>query len=290
MGQLQWVLLIVCVVLVIALYVLSRRSKKLESDEVRLHAASPGRSPSTGQMDLLAPRQETSFDEYGVGRARKRGEGTEPETDEAEIQESDDAEPVIVVPPPAPREAVAVPPPLVPPRPAPTPMPSVPAIAPRLIAPMTTPPARPAPVPAAESSSARKPIALIIAPSEETDILGPALHHALVGQGLRYGSGEVYHRMIGGQSVYSIASLIKPGTLIPTQAQYFSTKGLLIVMSLPGPVLPGVALEDLIVTARNIASALRADIYDGRRQRLTEEVATALRAEVEDWARSHKPG
>ena len=257
MGELQWALLIVCVVMVVALYVLSRRGKSGAPDSDDANSLFSSRESGGDQLDLLAPRADGGYDEFGVGRKRKRGEGL-----------VDDA-PLTVREPPAPSMATLL-----------NPLPGQSAVSPRI-----TPEAPPA---AAAVPLSTKMVALIVAPTEETDIQGPQLHAALIAQGLRFGEGEVYHRSIGGRAVFSVASLIKPGKLIPADADTFSTKGLTVVMNLPGPVTPAVALDDMLVTTRALASALKAEIFDARRQRLSDDVAAALKDEITDWARARK--
>lgn len=265
MGELQWALLIVCVAMVLALYVLSRRGKS-DRDDDQNPMSGPDRSGD--QMDLLSPPRGGAYDEFGVGPKRKRGEPAAGAGD-APVRE-----------PPAPSMATLL-----------NPLPGQPPVAPRLNlepqirAAPSMPVSEPAPT-MAES----KLVALIVAPTEETDILGPQLHTALVALGLKFGEGSIYHRSIGGRTVYSVASLLKPGKLVPEDAATFSTKGLTLVLNLPGPVSPAVALDDMLSTARSLASALRSEIFDARRQRLTEEVSAALRADVQDWARAQKLG
>lgn len=253
MGELQWALLIVCIVLVVALYVFSRRGKApaaVDEDEPLGRAS---QEVDGNQLDLLNPRPEASYDEYGVGRARKRGEGM-PSPRE----------------PSAPSIATLL-----------NPLPGQPRVAPR----MTQDAAA---VAAAPPMVSAKMVALIVAPTEETDILGPQLHGALVAQGLKFGEGDVYHRTIGGRVVYSVASLLKPGKLIPADAETFSTKGLTLVMNLPGPVAPAIAFDDMLSTTRALATALKLEIFDATREVVTEDAGKKLRAEIEDWARSQK--
>lgn len=264
MGELQWALLIVCVVMVLALYVLSRRGK---SDRNTDDANPPGApDPSGDQMDLLSPPRAGVYDEFGVGPKRKRGEGVAGGAD-TPVRE-----------PSAPSMATLL-----------RPLPGQTPVAPRF---NLDPPPRQtpsAPIPTPPPVEASKLVALIVAPTEETDILGPQLHAALAALGLRFGEGEVYHRSIGGRIVYSVASLLKPGKLVPADAASFSTKGLTLVLNLPGPVEAGVALDDMLAAARSLATALKAEIFDARRQRLSDELSAALRAEVQDWARAQKP-
>lgn len=254
MGELQWALLIVCIVLVVALYVFSRRGRPPAAADEDDALGRASREADGNQLDLLNPRPEAGFDEFGVGRARKRGDGM-----------------------PAPREPSA-----------PSiatllnPLPGQPRVAPRMAAESVVT------VAAAPNVMNAKLVALIVAPTEETDILGPQLHAALTAQGLKFGEGDVYHRSIGGRPVYSVASLLKPGKLIPADADAFSTKGLTVVMNLPGPVAPVVAFDDMLSTTRALATALKLEIFDATREVVTEDVGKKLRAEIDDWARSQK--
>jgi cell division protein ZipA len=251
MGELQWALLIVCVVLVVLLYLFSRRKRE---DAGESEGAGPVAPPvaDVGQSDLFTPARQApapGYDEYGVGPKRTRGTGL-------------GVEPELRAPPRAP---TATPAPSLAPAPAPAPgIPKAPSL----------------------SGSDTKVVALIVAPNEETDILGPQLHSALQAQGLQFGEAEVYHRMIGGRIVYSVAGLIRPGKLIPAEAADFSTRGLTVVLQLPGPVQGDVAFDDMAATTRALAAALKASVFDMRRQPMTDEIAAGLRADVADWVRA----
>ena len=263
MGELQWALLIVCLVLVVAVYVFSRRNRGAadDGDSDGGHTLFPKPGETGNQLDLLAPRAEAGFDEYGVGNKRTRGEGGA--TDHLPREPSPPSMATLLHPLPGQQHVV-------------------PRIPPDMVAAPAAAPSAPAATPQG------KLVALIVAPTEETDILGPQLHAALIAQGLKFGDGEVYHRYIGGRVVYSVASLLKPGKLIPAEAENFSTKGLTVVLNLPGPVTPVVAVDDMLSTTRAVATVLKLEIFDARRERVTDEVGKKLRAEVEDWARAAK--
>lgn len=280
MGELQWALLIVCAVLVIALYVFSRRSKRSDREGGDFDA--PGDPAS--QMDLLT-RPDPAFDEFGVGRARPRGgsAGGDPGASRPMTAPAQPSVAALLKPPNvgpgsgAPGSTGA-------PRSAPMLNP-VNGAAPASAVPVPT--ATPAPAakrPVTSSSSPTKLVALLVAPVEETDIVGVQLHQALNAQGLKFGAGELYHRLIGGQVVYSVASLIRPGKLVPKDAETFSTKGLTVILNLPGPVSAAVAFDDMVATTRALAVALKAEIFDAQRERLTDERVSALRTEVREWA------
>lgn len=277
MGELQWALLIVCAVLVVALYIFSRRGKRADGEYGDPHTPTDAAS----QLDLLT-RPDPAFDEFGVGRARRRGDSpaadpgiSRPMTNPAQpsvaaLLRPPGAGPVSVAPVGVPRSP-----------------PSLVSTGATLGPSAPTPPAgTPIPGSAARPTGARpsKLVAFLVAPIEETDIVGVQLHEALNAQGLKFGAGELYHRQIGGQVVYSVASLIRPGKLVPSEAATFSTKGLTVILNLPGPVAAAVAFDDMVSTTRALAAALKAEIFDTRRERLTDELVVKLRTEVREWA------
>ncbi|MFP5357689.1 MAG: cell division protein ZipA C-terminal FtsZ-binding domain-containing protein [Gammaproteobacteria bacterium] len=252
MSVLQWALLILGMVAVIAIYVISRREK----DRAAPPAPPPARPPppaAGNQMDIFGGSGQ--FDEFGVGKPRKR---TPPSLN-----------------PSAPPAATA---------PAATP----PTPAARRPAPAAKPTAAAPPVPPAQS---RLPVeervfALLIAEREGAAILGPRIHEALAEAGLVYGARHIYHRMAQGSSQYSVAGIIKPGELKPEDAGQFSSPGLTIFMMLPGPKQPLAVFDDMLATARRLATRLNAEVFNTRRQPLDDAAAAQLRAEVERWAQA----
>jgi cell division protein ZipA len=147
-------------------------------------------------------------------------------------------------------------------------------------------------VPPAEQQIPEKIISLLIAEREGTHIYGAQIHAALQAQGLEYGARQIYHRLDksagnGGRPVFSVASLLKPGTLDPAQAKGFTTPGLTVFMVLPGPVPPVTAFQDMMVTTEQLALQLNAEVYDGKRRPFGTAAARALRAEVEAYARDY---
>lgn len=154
------------------------------------------------------------------------------------------------------------------------------------------PPAEPRETAQAASPEAPNPptpqkiMSLLVAEREGTAILGEKIHRALQSQGLKYGARQIYHRINGEAVVFSVASLVKPGILIPEDAASFSTPGLSLFMILPGPIKPVVALLDMVSTAQALARALNAEVYDANKQPLTQEGIRAVLSDVEDWSRS----
>ncbi|MFP5306536.1 MAG: cell division protein ZipA C-terminal FtsZ-binding domain-containing protein [Gammaproteobacteria bacterium] len=235
MSPLQWALLVVGAVAVIAIYVYSRREKSPPRVRSVPHAAPPlpPAAPGSDQIEMFSRGGE--FDEFGVGKPRKRVAPSVAQTPAGNASAAEDA---------------------------------------------AAPPAPPAQI-------EEKLVAVLIAEREGTAIFGPKIHAALRAQGLQYGDRKIYHRVDGGSTVFSVASLIKPGVLDPAEAQSFSTPGLSVFMLLPGPVAPETAVGDLLGTARALARQLNAEVFDSNREPLTAASERAIVADVKAWARQY---
>ena len=131
-------------------------------------------------------------------------------------------------------------------------------------------------------------IAFYIAEHEGTNILGPKIHAALQARSLTFGVKKIYHRLDGDRPVFSVASLVKPGTLDPAEAAEFSTPGLSVFLQLPVATPAVAAFEDMLDTAKALARALNAELFDTeQRSLLTAERERELHTQVQDWARQH---
>ncbi|MFT4046073.1 MAG: cell division protein ZipA C-terminal FtsZ-binding domain-containing protein [Solimonas sp.] len=242
MSALQWVLLVLGAAAVIAIYVVSRRSEKLPKDWTPPGGGAAGRAPTLpgqDQMDMFEAKRSSEFDEFGVGKPRKRiepgfGEGGEHGSDGTPLFAPSRAEPQIEAPKPVFEEKI---------------------------------------------------VTLLVAEREGTAIFGPKIHEALAGVGLIYGDRRIYHRPGIGGPVFSVASLIKPGTLDPAEREAFSTPGLTVFMVLPNGAQPREALQDFVATTRALADQLNAEVFDANRQVFTSEAQRVLAAEVDAWAK-----
>ena len=249
MSPLQWALLIFGVVAVVAVYLYSRRDRRAmegsnESDEPLL----PPAKAKDRQLDIFNSENQ-QFDEFGVGKPRRVAPSFDAAGAEISPEEPDAAAAPIEIGGAARR---------------------TPTVA-----------ARPAP---AASEKSEKIVSLLIAEREGTHILGEQIHQALRAQRLEYGARQIYHRLLKGEAVFSVASLLKPGHLDPALADSFSTPGLTLFMVLPGPQKPADAIRDMLSTAERLARALNAEVYDAKRKPLSPGAARNLQLEVEAWA------
>lgn len=228
MSPMQWALLLIGAVAVIAVYVLSRRNAPPARQPRRGSVAAPsapvvgaGDAATKDQLDMFSRLGE--FDELGVGKPRKR-------------------------------------------------------IDPNFVG---------SPEAAAAAAIEEKLVVLLIAEREGTAIMGAKIHTALRDHGLVYGDKKIYHRLQDRRPVYSVASLVKPGTLDPADQRNFSTPGLSLFMVLPGPESPTKAVAGMLGTARSLALQLNAEVFDSNRAPLTHASEQALTQDVAAWARKY---
>ncbi|PTU32041.1 cell division protein ZipA C-terminal FtsZ-binding domain-containing protein [Stenotrophobium rhamnosiphilum] len=259
MSTLQWALLIIAIVVVVAIYFASRREKRVPVVKDWAAARPPiaiNKPPAGDQMEIFSRTGE--FDEFGVGRPRRRvpptaggipgalqlEESADPATFPGVAAASAPAAPVIDIP------QVEV---------------AAPVVAPKVVE--------------------QKILAILIAEREGGVIMGNNLHRALRKEALVFGERKIYHRMDLGQPVFSVAGLLKPGQLDPAEAESFSTPGLTAFMVLPGPASPVDAVRDLLNTTKELAKSLKGELFDNKRQPFTEASERAMLADVEEWAR-----
>lgn len=246
MSTLQWALLIIAIIAVLAIYVVSRREKSNSTSKDLNAPRLPGgaRPPAGDQMEIFSRTGE--FDEFGVGKPRKRVPPTTGVTGGLPLDDGGST----------------------------STMPGVAAAG------EAAPAAAPAP-----KVVEQKILAILIAEREGGLIMGNNLHRALRKEALVFGDRKIYHRMDLGQPVFSVAGLLKPGQLDPAEAESFSTPGLTMFMVLPGPTSPVDAVRDLLNTAKELSKSLKGELFDNKRQPFTEASERAMLADVEDWAR-----
>jgi cell division protein ZipA len=253
MSPLQWALLIFGAVAVVAVYLYSRRDRRAMEDwspsESNDPLLPPGRAKDR-QLDIFNSENQ-QFDEFGVGKPRRVAPSFETSGAEASF-----VDPAAGIGAPVQIGIGA---------------------------------ARKAPTVAARPQAAEKSekiVSLLISERDGTHILGSQIHEALRAEKLEYGARQIYHRMLRGEPVFSVASLLKPGLLDPAMADGFSTPGLALFMVLPGPQDAAEAIKDMLGTAERLGRTLNAEVYDSKRKPLSPGAARSLQLEVEAWAKA----
>ncbi len=120
---------------------------------------------------------------------------------------------------------------------------------------------------------------------------GAKLLETLQEEGLEHGKYNVFHRLHDdGVSIFSIASMVEPGTFDPETMPEIEYPGVTLFAQLPGPV-PGMhALNELVACARRLQQALGGTLQDDRGVPLTVHRIERLRQEIREFERPASAG
>jgi cell division protein ZipA len=110
---------------------------------------------------------------------------------------------------------------------------------------------------------------------------GSALLTAFESQGLAYGRYQVFHRRhVVGRSLFSVASLVEPGTFDVAQMPAQEFKGVTLFAVLPGPVDPLPTVDEMLAAARGLAGQLPGILQDAMGVALSPQGMAALRDDI----------
>lgn len=124
---------------------------------------------------------------------------------------------------------------------------------------------------------------LSVAPQK---IEGAKLQEVLQEELLSHGRYDVFHRLHSdGQSIFSLASMVEPGTFDLEKMGETLYPGVTLFAQLPGPV-PGMhALNELVACARRLHQSLGGVLQDDRGVPLTVHRIERMKQEVRDFER-----
>ena len=127
-------------------------------------------------------------------------------------------------------------------------------------------------------------IVLHVAATGERRLRGEDLREALETAGLEFGDMDIYHRYseVDGErrQLFSVANMIKPGTLRDQDLVDLETPGVSLFMRLPGPLRPLEALEEMLDVAGRLAAGLDAQLLAENRIPLTRQLTEHMRDRV----------
>ena len=115
---------------------------------------------------------------------------------------------------------------------------------------------------------------------------GAKLHESLLAESLQHGKYGIFHRLhTDGSIVFSVASMVEPGTFDLEKISETMYPGITMFTQLPGPV-PGMhALNELIACARRLQANLGGTLQDERGVPLTVHRIERMRQEVREFER-----
>ncbi len=154
-------------------------------------------------------------------------------------------------------------------------------------APAAVAPRRPSVPPPA--SAEEKIVALYVVAPPGQPFAGVAVAEALGQAGLRYDETHIYQRYADGSSsgtpVFGVANLVEPGTLEPELLAGKGTPGLSLFLQLPGPMSPLRAFDVFAATAQQLAGQLGGELRDRSRSAVSRQSLEHLRDEVQQYER-----
>jgi FtsZ-interacting cell division protein ZipA len=132
----------------------------------------------------------------------------------------------------------------------------------------------------------RKILSLRLAASPHR-IEGGRLLEVMLAEELQHGKYGIFHRVHqDGTSIFSVASMVEPGSFDPDAMQSIQYPGVTLFAQLPASV-PGMhALNELIACARRLQQSLGGTLQDDRGIPLTVHRIEKLRQDVRDFERS----
>jgi len=137
---------------------------------------------------------------------------------------------------------------------------------------------------------AQKIVAIRVSAVESSLFEGPQLLAALRSEGLGFGRYEIFHHLHeDGRPIFSVASLREPGTFDLAAMPTTLYPGIAMFAVLPGPVPAGEAFDEMIFTARALATYLNGALADERGVPLTAQRVGKLREEALEFERAAGP-
>lgn len=118
-------------------------------------------------------------------------------------------------------------------------------------------------------------------------INGAELLQAAIKTGMQFGDMDIFHRLPEGSErpIFSMANAAKPGHFDRDAWNTFETSGVVLFMTLPGPVSGLDAWDSLLATARRMAEILHADVLDDEQNPFTRQKEAQVREQMRDYDR-----
>ncbi|HTE42122.1 MAG TPA: cell division protein ZipA C-terminal FtsZ-binding domain-containing protein, partial [Steroidobacteraceae bacterium] len=127
----------------------------------------------------------------------------------------------------------------------------------------------------------RKIIALRLA--ADGSVEGAKLKSLLEGAALVHGKYGIYHRLQGETPLFSVASMVEPGTFDPFAMSGVQFPGVTLFLQLPGAMDGLEMVSSMIACARQLEQGMGGDLQDERGLSLTEQRERRLRDDAADF-------
>ncbi len=129
----------------------------------------------------------------------------------------------------------------------------------------------------------QKIITLRVVAGDHSSFAGDELVLSLRGIGMRHGKFGIFHRYEGVDEekiIFSIASLVEPGSFDLSNLKEQEIPGISLFMVLPGPVDGAEAFDLMMVAARALSLSLKAELLDESGSTLSIQRERYMREEI----------
>ena len=150
-----------------------------------------------------------------------------------------------------------------------------------------------------ESGNHERIITLYVVAQDGYTLNGPELVVAAEKAGLVHGDLGIFHRLVDSKPelgpIFSMANMVRPGVFDLSQMDQFSTPGVVVFLTLPGPLSALDAWDTMLPAAQRFSDLLGAQLLDDQRTPLGRQRIAALRDELRAFDRKReqmqiKPG
>jgi len=125
-------------------------------------------------------------------------------------------------------------------------------------------------------------LVLSVLAKDENKFNGDDIKTVLESEDIKYGEMGIFHYHIENKkdAVFSVASVVEPGTFNLETMSDYETPGLSLFCQLPGPVESTEAFDILLKKVRSIADSLGGQLCDDKRNLLTEQATGHYRDRI----------
>jgi cell division protein ZipA len=135
-------------------------------------------------------------------------------------------------------------------------------------------------------------ISLYVVAQDGYTLHGPELVVAAEKAGLVHGDLGIFHRLVDSKPelgpIFSMANMVRPGVFDLSQMDSFSTPGVVLFLTLPGPLSALDAWDTMLPAAQRFSDLLGAQLLDDQRTPLGRQRIAALRDELRAYDRKRE--
>lgn len=124
-------------------------------------------------------------------------------------------------------------------------------------------------------------IVLYILPKPDQQLLGSHINSSAQAMGLSFGDMNIFHYRPGHRNIFSLANMLEPGSFDPDTIHDMRTTGLTVFMQITGTD-PMDDLTEMLQRSYQLAGLLDARLCNSKREPLTEQDAENYRTRIRE--------